>query len=395
MMSAAVKRCGQVVVLGLSLTLIWHGKLTAGTGHDSQQSRHEGKPESLETFGPGDSFHLHKTIHPEDYKQVADIARHPDDLPPPIAMWPPETVEVNLVAREVVSEIAPGIRFHYWTFNDTVPGPFIRVRVGDTVKLTLHNDETSSHEHNIDLHAVNGPGGGAVLTKVKSGETKSFKFKALNPGLYVYHCAAGNAPTHIANGMYGMILVEPEEGLAPVDHEFYVMQGELYTKGSIGTQGFQPFDGRKMFDERPEYVIFNGRVKSLVAHPLRAKTGDTLRIFVGNGGVSRISSFHVIGEIFDRVWPEGATTRPLENVQTTLVPAGGAAMVEFKVDVPGAYVLVDHALSRIDRGAWGILKVEGRENPAVFSPLSEGGAAMPGSSVQEIDAGSVRLKIRQ
>ena len=362
----------------------------AGTGHENTEMAHD--DESLSTFGPGDSFHLHKTIHPEDYKQVADIAKRPDDLPPPISTRPPKTVEVNLVAREVVSEIAPGIQFHYWTFNDTVPGPFVRVRVGDTVKLTLHNDKTSSHEHNIDLHAVNGPGGGAVLTKVKAGETKSFQFKALNPGLYVYHCAAGNAPTHIANGMYGLILVEPEGGLAPVDHEFYVMQGELYTKGPIGAPGFQPFDGRKMFDERPEYIVFNGRVKALVDHPLRAKVGDTVRMFIGNGGVSRISSFHIIGEIFDQVWPEAATTRPIEDIQTTLVPAGGSTMVEFKVEVPGNYVLVDHALSRIDRGAWGILQVDGQENPAVYAPLSPA-APLP-AEPEMLDVGPVKLKPR-
>ncbi|HEB77312.1 MAG TPA: nitrite reductase, copper-containing [Methylothermaceae bacterium] len=348
--------------------------------------------EQAKTFGPGESFHLHQTIHPQDYKQVGDIAKRPDDLPPPVASRPPRTVEINLVAREVVSEIAPGIQYHYWTYNDTVPGPFLRVRVGDTVRLTLHNDETSSHEHDIDLHAVNGPGGGAALTKVKPGETKSFQFKALNPGLYVYHCAARNPPTHVANGMYGLILVEPAEGLPPVDHEFYVMQGELYTKGPIGAEGFQPFDGNKMFEERPEYIVFNGRVRALVDHPLKAKVGDTVRLFLGNGGVAKISSFHIIGEIFDQVWPEGSTTPPLENVQTTAIPAGGSAMVEFKIEIPGKYVLVDHALSRIDRGAWGILQVEGPENPTIYGPVRKPATK---AGEQALDVGPVRLKIRR
>ena len=376
--------------LGILAVLLSAGLLTgragAGAGHTMAKAETHG--EALTTFGPGDSFHLHKAIHPEDYKTVADIAKRPDDLPPPVGDRPPRTVKVDLVAREVVSEIAPGIRFHYWTFNDTVPGPFIRVRVGDTVELTLHNDKTSSHEHNIDLHVVTGPGGGAVLTKVKPGETKGFRFKALNPGLYLYHCAAGNAPTHIANGMYGLILVEPEGGLPPVDHEFYVMQGELYTKGVIGAKGFQPFDGQKMFDERPEYIVFNGRVKGLVDHPLKARVGEKVRIYLGNGGVSRISSFHIIGEIFSRVWPEAATEPVLRNVQTTLIPAGGASVVELHLDVPGNYVLVDHALSRIDRGAWGILQVEGSENPAVYAPLTPSS----GSSPEVLDLGPVKLK---
>ncbi|BCX87836.1 nitrite reductase (NO-forming) [Methylomarinovum tepidoasis] len=374
--------------IGLLLGWLLAGSAWAGTGHGDMGAPHGG--EELVTFGPGDSFHLHKAIHPEDYETVADVARRPDDLPPPVGDRPPKTVRVDLVAREVVSEIAPGIRFHYWTFNDTVPGPFIRVRVGDTVELTLRNDKSSSHAHNIDLHAVTGPGGGAVLTKVKPGETKGFRFKALNPGLYVYHCAAGNPPTHIANGMYGLILVEPEGGLPPVDHEFYVMQGELYTKGVIGAKGFQPFDGRKMFEERPEYIIFNGRVGALVAHPLKAKVGERIRIFLGNGGVAKISSFHIIGEIFSKVWPEAATEPVLRNVQTTLIPAGGASMVELHLDVPGDYVLVDHALSRIDRGAWGILKVEGPEDPAVYAPLPL--LATPEADSEILDVGPVRLK---
>lgn len=377
----------QAMVMGAAL-IVWGGIVLGETEHGMERERH-GR-EQIASFGPGDSFHLHKTIHPEDYKKVSDIAKRPDDLPPPIKPRPPKTIEVKLVAREVISEIAPGIRFHYWTFNDSVPGPFIRVRAGDTVKVTLHNDKTSSHEHNIDLHAVTGPGGGAVLTKVKPGETKSFQFKALNPGLYVYHCAAGNAPTHIANGMYGMILVEPERGLEPVDREFYVMQGELYTKGPIGAQGFQPFDGRKMFDERPEYIIFNGRVKALVDYPLTAKAGERIRLFLGNGGVSRVSSFHIIGEIFSKVWPEASTAAPARNIQTTLIPAGGASVVELHLDVPGKYVLVDHALSRIDRGGWGILEVEGEENPAVFSPVPA--TANQPDSGKILDIGPLRLK---
>ena len=323
------------------------------------------------TFGPGKSDHHHESINPSDYNKIPDISKNATNIPPPLQRNHPETVTVNLVATEVISAIAPGISFQFWTFDDTIPGPFVRVRVGDTVKLSLRNDLTSSHDHSIDLHAVTGPGGGAALTHVEPGETKALRFKTLNPGLFVYHCAAGNAPTHIANGMYGLILVEPEEGLPPVDKEFYVMQGELYTKGPLGQQGFQAFDQQKMRDERPEYVVFNGRPGSLVKKgKMVADVGNNIRLFVGNAGVAKISSFHIIGEIFDRVYPEASTSKPFENVQTTAIPAGGATMIELQVDVPGNYVLVDHALARIDRGAWGILNIRGRKDSAIYSSAS-------------------------
>jgi len=321
-------------------------------------------------FGPGDAFHIHKKVDPTKYEHVANISKQANDLPSALNRNTASIVNIKLVAKEVVSDIAAATSFHYWTFDNTVPGPFLRVRVGDTIKLTLHNDKSSSHDHSIDLHAVTGSGGGAALTTVEPGKTKSMKFMALNSGLFVYHCAAGNASTHIANGMYGLILVEPEAGLPKVDKEFYVMQGELYTKGPIGERKFQDFDGQKMFDERPEYIVFNGRTAALVDQPIEAKTGETVRLFIGNGGVSRISSFHVIGEIFDKVYPEASMGQPLENVQTTIIPAGGATMVEFKLDVPGDYVLVDHALSRVDRGAWGLLHVTGKEKEDVYTAIS-------------------------
>ncbi|GAB6068408.1 copper-containing nitrite reductase [Methylothermus subterraneus] len=325
----------------------------------------------LETvsFGPSGPSHEHKALHPETFKQVADISRRPQDVPPPVRRTGPATVQVELTAREVIAEIAPGISYPYWTFNDTVPGPMLRVRVSDIVELKLTNDLSSTHEHDIDLHAVTGPGGGAPLTRVKPGESKSFRFKALKPGLYVYHCAAGDPPVHVANGMYGLILVEPEGGLPEVDREFYLVQGEFYTQGLMGEKGLQPFSRTKMLEERPDYIVFNGRIGALVDHPLTAQVGEKIRLFIGNAGVAKISSFHVIGEIFDRVWPEASTAQPFENVQTTLIPAGGAAMIEFKLEVPGSYTLVDHALGRMDRGAWGVLQVEGPADEELYSRL--------------------------
>ena len=292
----------------------------------------------------------------------------PPQVPPPITRREPATVVVRLESFEKRGQLADGVEYEFWTFRDGVPGPLIRVREGDTVEIYLKNHSSSKFPHSIDLHAVTGPGGGAKFTLTVSGQETAFTWKALNPGLYVYHCATPMVSHHVANGMYGMILVEPAGGLPPVDREFYVMQGEFYTAGKLGEKGMQPFSFDKMFSERPEYVVFNGSTSSLRGkNALRAKVGEKIRIFFGVGGPNVTSSFHVIGEIFDRVYPEAAS-EPLRNVQTTLVPVGGATMVEFQVNVPGTFLLVDHSLTRIDRGAIGELTVEGTEVPEIFRP---------------------------
>jgi nitrite reductase (NO-forming) len=250
------------------------------------------------------------------------------------------------------------------------------VRLGDVVQIRLKNSEKSRHPHSIDLHAVTGPGGGAAVTQLGPGQEGAFEFKALNPGLYVYHCATPSVPEHIANGMYGLILVEPEQGLPRVDREYYVMQGEFYTKGKTLAPGRQALDPAKLSAERPEYVVFNGRMGALMGEgAVKAKVGETVRLYVGNGGPNLISSFHVIGEIFDAVYTEGAVggAGPARNVQTTLVPAGGAAIVEMTVQVPGRFLLVDHSIVRaMEKGALGVLEVAGAERPDVFRTLVPG-----------------------
>lgn len=330
-------------------------------------------PFSLTTYGPsaGPVLPLKNMLaffrNVDEMEQVKDIAHDPNDVPPPINRTEPAVVNIRLTAKEVVAEMAPGVYFNYWTFDGTVPGPMLRVRVGDTVRLTLANDPTSLHHHNIDLHAVTGPHGGGAVTNVAPGEEKTVTFKALNPGLYVYHCGHPNAANHVIHGMYGMILVEPEEGLPLVDKEFYVMQGEFYSKGGLGNKGLQVVDAHAMLEGHPTYVVFNGRTGGAVGN-MNAQVGDTVRMYVGNGGVNLISSFHIIGEIFDRVYREaGIGNEPDTNIQTTLVPAGGATIVEFELQVPGQYVLVDHALSRLDRGAWGTLDVAGAEDPTIYT----------------------------
>lgn len=346
---------------------------------------------------------------------VESISRRVDDIPPPIQRPGGEKVIVELETKEVVAEIAPGITYEYWTYNGTVPGPFIRVKEGDTVEIRLthkghehassndhksfaidalqmniaeaHGDEVDTHAgtnmndahmasgtmtdheaaghgtHSVDLHSVLGPGGGATLIQTKSDEVKAFQFKAMRPGLYEYHCASPHIPTHIANGMYGLILVEPKEGLAPVDKEFYVMQGELYTKGKTLEKGHQEFSLEKLQKEEPEYFVFNGKMGGITGdNALKAKVGEKIRIFFGVGTFVP-SNFHIIGGVFDRLYSEGAIiSPPLRNVQTTLVPAGGSMMAEFDTAdaPPGKYLLVDHALSRaIDKGAVGELILEG------------------------------------
>ena len=305
----------------------------------------------------------------------ADISREPTDLPAPIGKRGPQLVRVDLQTSEIEGRLANDVTFGFWTFNGKVPGPMLRVRVGDTVEVHLKNAPESSMIHSVDFHAVTGPGGGAAALQVDPGDEKSMKWKALVPGLYVYHCATPMVAEHIANGMYGMILVEPEEGLPKVDHEFYVMQGEIYTDAPFGQHGSQEFSVEKLLNERPEYFVLNGSVGALSKlHPLHAKVGESVRIYFGVGGPNFTSSFHVIGEIFDKVYSGGGLqSEPSRGIQTVSVPPGGATMVEFTPVVPGNYVIVDHALARMERGLAGILTVEGPPNPAVYD-----GKVMPG-----------------
>ena len=304
---------------------------------------------------------------------AANIARDPTDLPPPLPRRGPATVRIDLTTIEVEGRLADGTAYRYWTFNGKVPGPFARVRVGDTVEVNLTNDPESYMNHNVDFHAVYGEHGGGGLTMAEPGQTKSFAFKAMKPGLFVYHCATPMVAQHIASGMYGMILVEPEGGLPPADREFYVMQGEIYTEEPFGTQGLLTESYDKLMNERPEYFVFNGAVGALVdEHPLKAKVGEKVRLFFGVGGPNFTSSFHMIGGIMDAVYPEGSLeTEPSKGVQTISVNPGSAVIADFTMMVPGHFAIVDHALTRAERGLKGILMVDGAENPEIFRPLPE------------------------
>ncbi len=299
---------------------------------------------------------------------IRAVLTHAPEVPPPIRRDHPAKVVVELEVVEKVMPISDGVDYTFWTFGGKVPGQFIRIRQGDTVEFHLQNHPDNKMPHNIDLHAVTGPGGGAASSFTAPGHASQFTFKALNPGIYVYHCATAPVGMHIANGMYGLILVEPPEGLPEVDREYYVMQGDFYTVGKYREKGLQPFDMQKAIEENATYVVFNGSEGALVGDDaLTAKVGETVRLFVGNGGPNLVSSFHVIGEIFDKVYTEGGSHFQ-ENVQTTLIPAGGAAMIEFYVEAPGTYILVDHSIFRaFNKGALGMLKVEGPDALEIYS----------------------------
>ncbi|HEY6134494.1 MAG TPA: copper-containing nitrite reductase [Rubrivivax sp.] len=342
-------------------------------GCDSREAAPAAKPEVAASAGASaavrDTGGSRKgDFGPPQGEPIKAVLTSPPNVPPAINRSTPAKVIVELEVIEKEMPISEGATYTFWTFGGTVPGSFIRVRQGDTVEFHLKNAPDSKMPHNIDLHGVTGPGGGAASSFTAPGHRSQFSFKALNAGLYVYHCATAPVGMHVANGMYGLILVEPPGGLPKVDKEYYVMQGDFYTVGKYREKGHQGFDMQKAIDENPTYVLFNGSEGNLTGDKaITAKTGETVRLYVGNGGPNLVSSFHVIGEIFDKVWYEGGTHFQ-ENVQTTLIAAGGAAMMDFHVEVPGSYVLVDHSIFRaFNKGALAILKVDGPENLAIYT----------------------------
>lgn len=309
-------------------------------------------------------------LEPAHPTTVPNVARDASIVPPPITRTETTTVSFTLTTREVTAELADGTTYDFWTFDGTVPGPLLRAMVGDTVEITLVNPPESKISHNIDLHAVNGPGGGSAVTNVAPGESKTFTFKALNPGVFIYHCAFPPPMHHIAQGMYGGILIEPQGGLPKVDREFYVVQGDWYTTGALGAQGHQMFSGDKAFAEQPEYITFNGHTAALTQlYPLTANVGETVRLYFGVGGPNVGSNFHIIGEVFDKVYTGDPQTY-IASEEAWYVPPGSMAAFEFKLDVPGQYLLVDHALYRVNKGAAGTLNVAGAHNPDIYAPAA-------------------------
>ena len=235
--------------------------------------------------------------------------------------------------------------------------------------------------HSVDFHAALGPGGGAAFSQAVPGQSKTFTFQATTPGLFLYHCGTPMIAEHMANGMYGLILVEPKGGLLHVDHEFYIMQGEIYTTMPKGKTGLQRFSAAKLMEEDPEYFVFNGAVDALTKeHPLHAEVGETIRVFFGDAGPNATSSLHVVGEIFTRDYTLGSLmSPPLIGVQTASVPPGGAAILELAVSVPGEFTMMDHAMARMAKGLMAVFDVSGPQNAA----LMHAGPAPSDFSVKE------------
>lgn len=341
---------------------------------DDQSHQLSGKEISIEEI----------SRHPTEMPETADYTLYEDgEYQHLMERDGPITQEVHFQIEEGVAEVVEGTTMDYWTFDGGVPGPMIRARAGDTIDFYLHNPDDSIMPHNVDFHAVTGPGGGAVRLDTAPGAVSNLKVKALKPGIYIYHCAFPDIPTHIAHGMYGLIVVEPEEGLPKVDHEYYVMQSEFYTEAGGGQaaatlkdKGHLAFSAEHGYLEEPSFVTFNGRPgaaagdRALGAYGEEdIQAGDTVRLYVGNIGPNLSSSFHLIGEIFDRVYVEGSFDLVNENVQTTMIPAGGAAGVEFEIEVPGDYIMVDHAIFRVNKGAAGIIHAGGEPRPDIFDSV--------------------------
>lgn len=294
------------------------------------------------------------------------------EVPPPITRKEQRREIVHWSIKESQAEVAPGVIYDdFWGFEGRVPGPMLRVREGDLVEVHLKNELTSLHSHNIDFHFVMGPGGGAAALNVAPGEEAVLEARAMTPGFYMFHCATPDIPTHISNGMYGFVLVEPAEGLSPVDRELYVVQSEIYTKDD--KPGHKSFDIARAEKSDPQFIVFNGAVGSLLKDRApQVLENQTTRMYVGNAGPNLISSFHVIGQIFDKVYREGdLITPPAQGLQTTLIPAGGSAVVEFTPRVPGTFLLVDHAIFRLHHGAAGSVVVSGTQQAEIFEPMTD------------------------
>ena len=299
------------------------------------------------------------------------VAADPTHIPPSIIRRRPAVVPVMLEAREVMAEIEPGVLFRFMTYNGQVPGPFIRVREGDTIALTFRNPKTNTEAHNVDFHAVMGPGGGALATWTEPGEEARLRFRATYPGAFIYHCAVSNMDMHISSGMFGMILVEPKAGLPRVDYEFYLGQNEIYTDKPAGLPGRHHFDIGAMLREQPTYVVINGAAHGLTAQrygAMQVRTGSTARIYFVVGGPNLSCSFHPIGNVWHELWPEGAlANKPLHFVQTYPVPPGSATVATLRFPVAADIKLVDHALTRVvHQGCLAVIHAAGRGNPQLF-----------------------------
>ncbi len=290
---------------------------------------------------------------PANAKELAEAhVPFPAELPPVPAG---DVVKVHLTLKDVTIEIAPGVKYAAWGFEGGAPGPVIHVRQGQTVEMTLTNG--GAIPHSIDFHAARIAPDKAFID-VASGESFTFRFKAGDPGVFMYHCGTKPVLMHIANGMYGAIVVDPATPLPKVEREYVLVASEWYLTSDGLTE---PANGdlAKARTVSPDWTTFNGYAAQYVTHPLTADPGDTVRFYVVDAGPSLTTAFHVVGTIFDKAYIDGDMNpeHALEGVQTVDVPAGGGGVFEVTINEPGLYPVVSHSFASVDLGQVGILKV--------------------------------------
>ena len=291
-------------------------------------------------------------VVPSNAQALAEAHKAYDATLPPIPAT--NVVKVQMTLKDMPVEIAPGVRYNTWAFDGHgVPGPVVHVRQGQTVEMTLTNG--GAIPHSIDFHAARiAPN--VAFKDVMPGKSFTFRFKAGDPGVYMYHCGTKPVLAHIANGMYGAIVVEPAKALPKADNEYVLVASEWYLDGD-GIDKPASLSMAKARAMTPDWTTFNGYANQYVTHPLTSKPGETVRFWVVAAGPTLDTNFHVVGTILDRAWVNGDMTRFQRNVQTVGVPAGGGAVFDVKIDEPGLYPFVSHAFAHVDLGQVGLLKV--------------------------------------
>jgi len=292
-------------------------------------------------------------VVPENAAELAAAHKPVDATLPPLTGG--DLVKVHMTLKDMTVEIAPGVKYNTWAFDGHgAPGPVVHVREGQTVEMTLTNG--GAIPHSIDFHAARiAPN--QAFKDVAPGESFTFRFKAGDPGVFMYHCGTKPVLAHIANGMYGAIVVEPKAGLPPVDNEYVLVASEWYLNGD-GIAKPASLDMAKARSMNPDWTTFNGYANQYVNHPLTAKPGETTRFWVVAAGPTLDTNFHVVGGLLDRAWVNGDMTSPPQTgVQTVLVPAGGGAVFDVKIADEGLYPFVSHAFAHVDLGQVGLLKV--------------------------------------
>ncbi len=349
------------ILLGLLVAVVSFFALLMWMDAREQNSEAQAAPVAAET-----EDHNHATDHNtalplnsfagmtgENAQELAAAHKPYNAAMPPIPAG--DVVKVRMVMKHKTVEIAPGVKYNVWAFDGkySAPGPIVHVRQGQTVEFTLVNG--GQIPHSMDFHAARiAPN--VAFKDVAPGESFTFRFKANDPGVFMYHCGTKPVLAHIANGMYGAIIVEPKKPLPKADKEYVLVASEWYLS-SDGTTEAASLDMSKARAMMPDWTTFNGYANQYVNHPLTSNPGETVRFWVVAAGPTLDTNFHVVGTIFDRAWPNGDMTRFQSGVQTVSVPSGGGGVFDVRIDEPGLYPFVSHAFAHVDLGQVGLLKV--------------------------------------